>query len=167
MKKFLIFLIVLFIIVFIFYNCPNNINEHFGELRSPLPTDQAVVVNATRMTGSEFAGYPYYEPWEDIYRNPSAGYLLDDNNEGKFSFPICSKACCSPQYPPPFEIPIDEWLAKNKDKYVPSQYTCNNAWEDTGCLCLPDKQREYLESRGANKHKMGEYPIPVPVSTSV
>jgi hypothetical protein len=165
MWKLLLILLIL-VIIYIIYIQKNDEVEPFGELREPIPSDQNITVNETRMTGSEFAGYPHYEPWDDIYRNPSAGYLLDDNNEGKFSYPICSKACCSPQYPPPFEIPIDEWLAKNIDKYVPSRYTCNNSWEDTGCLCMTDKQREYLEGRGNNKHLMGEYPIPN-ISTNV
>jgi len=153
MWKILILLLIIGIIII--YN-RKDINEPFGELRDPQPADEKIVVNGTRMTGSEFIGYPHYEPWEDIYRNPTAGYLLDDNNEGKFNYPICSKACCSVQYPPPFEIQIDDWLAKNIDKYVPSQYTCNNSWQDTGCMCMTEKQRTYLESRGSNKHSLDE-----------
>lgn len=145
-----IIIIIFFIVIFFLYKT----KEPFGELLPSVPKEELINVHETRMTGSEFVGYPHYLPWEDIYRNPSAGYMLDDNNNGVFSYPICSKNCCSPQYPPPFEIPTDHWLEQNKDNYVPSAYTCNNSWEDTGCLCLPDKSRTYLESRGENKHRL-------------
>ena len=38
----------------------------------------------------------------------------------------------------------------NKDKYVPSNIMCNNAYQDSGCLCLTKEQAGFLSNRGGN-----------------
>lgn len=64
----------------------------------------------------------------------------------------CSQSCCSPQYPTPFKLNNDEDTCANKDKFVASNLMCNNEWQDTGCMCLTEKQSEFLETRGGNAY---------------
>jgi hypothetical protein len=64
----------------------------------------------------------------------------------------CSKSCCGPQYPTPFKLHNDENVCKNKDKLNSSNLMCNNEWQDVGCMCLTNKQTEFLASRGGNAY---------------
>lgn len=83
---------------------------------------------------------------------PPDSYLLDDGGNGETGLHtnICSKACCSAQYPPPFNLKHDPYICKNKDKFVPNNMMCNNSWQDSGCLCLTKKQAAHLINRGGN-----------------
>jgi hypothetical protein len=107
------------------------------------------------VSGSEFVGLPHeIEPanGDTTVANYGAVDRLDDgyNGAGGLNYNVCSKSCCGPQYPPPFALEEDEFVAKNKDKYVPNNYMCNNAWNNTGCVCMTKDQREYISSRGHN-----------------
>lgn len=79
-------------------------------------------------------------------------YFLDDGQNGEMGLhsTMCSKSCCSPQYPTPFSIPVDQMVCESGDDYIPSNYTCNNGWQDTGCLCMTKEQATFLASRGGN-----------------
>jgi hypothetical protein len=79
-----------------------------------------------------------------------ASEILDDGRggDGGLIYAPCSPSCCTPQYPPPFDIGADN--LKDKDKYVPTSYKCNNAWNNSGCLCMTRDQSEFLSSRGGN-----------------
>ena len=70
------------------------------------------------------------------------------NNSMEFN--LCSKSCCSDQYPVPFGLPTDPQVCANKDKFTPSNYMCNNAWNDSGCLCMTKKQSHYINEHGGN-----------------
>jgi hypothetical protein len=79
---------------------------------------------------------------------------LDDGNSGLMglNYNMCSKSCCSKQYPTPFTQDVDVVAESNSDNFTPSQYTCNNAWQNTGCVCMTKKQKEFLASRGNNNN---------------
>jgi len=107
------------------------------------------------VSGSEFVGLPQeIEPANGAATVANYGAVdrLDDgyNGAGGLNYNVCSKSCCGPQYPPPFALEEDEFVAKNKDKYVPNNYMCNNAWNNSGCVCMTKDQREYISSRGHN-----------------
>jgi hypothetical protein len=79
-------------------------------------------------------------------------YFLEDGGNGTLGLTsaMCSKSCCSPQYPLPFSIDSDKMLCNSEEKYISSSYTCNNGWQDTGCLCMTKEQANFLGSRGKN-----------------
>lgn len=78
--------------------------------------------------------------------------ILNDGANGNMGlgFNMCSKSCCSTQYPPPFGLPVDPLVCGSKKEYLPSIYTCNNGWQDSGCLCITKEQTAFLNSRGNN-----------------
>jgi len=83
---------------------------------------------------------------------PPGSYLLDDGRDGNSGLAVakCSKSCCSAQWPTPFNLDYDPEICANKDKYVANNLTCQNSWQDTGCLCLTEQQYDYLADRGGN-----------------
>jgi hypothetical protein len=103
------------------------------------------------VSGSEFLGVP-----DEVATAWGASYgtneNLDDGNDGVYglNYAMCSKSCCSPQYPPPFEVDKDVVVDKMKGEFVPSPYACNNAWQDSGCVCMTKNQKDFLSSRGGN-----------------
>jgi hypothetical protein len=107
------------------------------------------------VSGSEFIGLPNeIEPANGDATVPNYGAVdrLDDgyNGAGGLNYNVCSKSCCGPQYPPPFGLEEDEYVAKHKGDFVPNDYMCNNAWNNSGCVCMTKDQREYISSRGHN-----------------
>jgi len=101
----------------------------------------------TVMSGSGFldsimTSYGYHPYMDD---------QIDIGNDGmRLSNDICSKSCCSPQFPTPGDMPEDPFILANKDKFVPTGYTCNNSFNDSGCLCMTRKQGEFINRRGNN-----------------
>lgn len=89
---------------------------------------------------------------EKLEKLPENYYFLDDGSGGKMSIQhnLCSKSCCSEQYPTPFKLKYDGNVCANKNKYVPSQIMCNNAYQDSGCLCMTKDQAKFLNNRGGN-----------------
>lgn len=83
---------------------------------------------------------------------PSNYYFLDDGAGGEMSIQhnLCSKSCCSAQWPTPFKMDYDPYVCQNADKFVPSDMMCNNTFQDAGCLCLTKQQAEFLYRRGGN-----------------
>lgn len=112
--------------------------------------------NGSVMSGSKFIdnnivipawGEQYYGISETLDNND-----LSDGKGGSFTLynNICSKSCCSGQYPTPFDLPKDDFVCKNKDKFLPSNYTCNNSWQDAGCICITKDQASFIYNRGLN-----------------
>lgn len=103
------------------------------------------------VSGSEFLGVP-----DEVATAWGASYgtneKLDDGNNGIYglNYAMCSKSCCSTQYPPPFPLDKDVVIDKIKSEFVPSSYNCNNAWQDSGCVCMTKNQKDFLSSRGGN-----------------
>jgi hypothetical protein len=92
-------------------------------------------------------------PWYQAYTgNLKNYYLLDDGAGGSagLQFNMCSKSCCSEQYPLPFKMPVDSAVCASKSEFVPNNYMCNNAWQDTGCVCMTKDQANFIGSRGGN-----------------
>jgi hypothetical protein len=107
---------------------------------------------ASAISKSEFIGMPnvILPPWglsEGAYVD-----ALDDGDMGNagLHYNLCSKSCCAPQFPPPFGMEGDELTEKHKGEFVESSYMCNNAWQDSGCMCMTKKQSEFMASRGGN-----------------
>lgn len=71
-----------------------------------------------------------------------------ETNTMKFNF--CSSSCCSAQYPTPHVFNTDVDVNQYKDSFVSTSHTCNNAWQNGGCLCMTNEQSEFLASRGGN-----------------
>jgi hypothetical protein len=103
---------------------------------------------------------PGFEKGEvsDLYKEsdsnsiPSNYYFLDDGAGGEMSIQhnLCSKSCCSEQWPTPFKRKYDPYVCQNKDKFVASNLFCTNSFQDSGCLCLTKKQSQFIYNRGAN-----------------
>lgn len=83
---------------------------------------------------------------------PDNLYFLDDGANGEMGLHnnLCSKSCCSDQYPTPFKLNPDKSVCENKGEFVPNNIMCNNAYQDSGCLCLTKKQAKFLGNRGGN-----------------
>lgn len=83
---------------------------------------------------------------------PSNYYFLDDGQNGAMSIQhnLCSKSCCSAQWPTPFKLKHDSYVCGNKQQYVPSKLMCNNSFQDSGCLCLTKDQAQFIYNRGSN-----------------
>jgi hypothetical protein len=156
MKLVLIVLGIVFVVLIASY--AKKYSENFTTTNSPeiqdinqndVPIKPLIYDRHTGLatSASQFIGLPdeIIPPWgSTIGKNENDNLLMGlDNN-------MCSKSCCSQQYPPPFAMETDELVCKNKDKFVSSNYTCNNAWQDVGCVCMTDNQRNFLAHRGGN-----------------
>ena len=99
-----------------------------------------------------------YSPWANVYMNDDGdnSFMIDlgdgsenkDGGSGRFS--ERSPACCSAQYPIPFQVKINDKVMKNKDEYVPNPYMGNNNWENAGCTCMTRENAIKLAKRGYN-----------------
>lgn len=77
--------------------------------------------------------------------------IMDDMVD--MNYALCSKSCCSPQYPTGIPIKPDKYVEeaiKSGKKFVPTSYTCQNNWEDSGCMCMTEKDALFLNRRGMN-----------------
>lgn len=83
---------------------------------------------------------------------PANYYYLDDGAGGEMSIQnnLCSKSCCSEQWPTPFKMKYDPYVCQNKSEFVPSNTFCSNSFQDAGCLCLSKKQNQFIYNRGGN-----------------
>ena len=91
---------------------------------------------------------------EDMDSVPASICLIDNNNklrELDVSNNMCSVSCCGgTQYPTPFSVDYSPYICDNKDKFVSSNYMCNDKFNNAGCLCLTKEQNNFLRSRGGN-----------------
>lgn len=156
--KTIVFLILVgAVTLYLFYPDALKINESFTGEEKKLPSTPKIHQSELHdlIGDSQFVGLPdeLIPPWESELKG--YGKIDDDwmeNLDGNsgLGFNMCSKSCCSPQYPPPFHVPVDPLVCNSKDEFVPSSYTCNNGWQDSGCLCMTKKQSKFLGSRGGN-----------------
>jgi hypothetical protein len=161
---FVLFLIIVFVYIKLNYVNYSGSAEHFDnnqELNKSasnnIPVLDTVPV-ANPDTGTILDG-PGFElgyvqgTTEDIPNTiPGNYYFLDDGANGEMSIQhnMCSKSCCSEQWPTPFKMDYDPYVCQNKDKYVPSNIFCNNAFQSSGCMCLTKDQASFLYNRGGN-----------------
>jgi hypothetical protein len=94
---------------------------------------------------------------EDYY--PKDSGLLFNNNK-------CNKSCCNQLWPVPFDTDHDETCNNNGEKYVPSNYMCQGE-HGAGCVCVTEKEADYLDSRGLNKSQGPHVIFPYPENNEV
>jgi hypothetical protein len=91
-------------------------------------------------------------PWSANTNSYGEMDILDDGENGNIGlhFNMCSPSCCSPQYPPPFPLPVDPMICMSEQEFVPSSYSCRNEAQNAGCMCMTKEQSTFLGSRGGN-----------------
>lgn len=148
-RNFLLIVIAVIIVVWVIYPIWSDCEPFESTPPQPLhyEDDKKIATSA-----SQFVGMPdvILPPWGEINDKYGAADMIGDMLG--IENPICSKACCAPQYPPPFAMPVDELTCNSKEEYVGTGYMCNNSWQNSGCLCLTKKQSDFLLSRGGNTH---------------
>lgn len=162
--KYLLLLVVLIIITcLLIFQCGKKFYESFDtqekrELDIPIAPMLYDRQTGEVMASHEFIALPdeILPPWGGRkYKNAKYGVVdgLDDGANGDMSMAknMCSKSCCSQQWPVPFPLEKDAMVEKLKDKFVPNGYSCNNAWQDSGCLCMTKDQRDFLDNHGNNQ----------------
>lgn len=135
---FFVFLIVLLLVCYLY---------EFNNSYEIIETTEGFDQNISNINSNEEANKPIK------INNASYGdnYFIDIGEIGNsLTNAMCSKSCCSPQYPVPFSLPTDKMVCDSNEKYVPSGITCNNGWQDTGCLCMTEEQSIFLATRGQN-----------------
>lgn len=95
---------------------------------------------------------PLNDPLVGNFNQLQADNLLDDGANGLMGVQnnLCSRSCCGVQFPPPFNMKEDPFIAANRDKFAPSNYFCNNVYQDAGCLCVTKDQDSFFDMRGGN-----------------
>lgn len=136
----------------------NTMPVDYDELNKDIDLIQPPLYDAytqTVQTGSLFIPQP------EIIGTQGELEVLEPNKQGDLTevgglgdktmnFNLCSPACCSDQWPVPFKTPVDKMTCESKDDFVPSNYFCNNGWQDSGCLCMKKDQSEFINTRGNN-----------------
>lgn len=91
-------------------------------------------------------------PWSRNTGNYGEADILDDGANGMLglNFNLCSKNCCSSQYPPSFSLNPSDFVLMSGKEFIPTSYKCSNSWEDAGCLCMTPEQGLFLNRRGGN-----------------
>lgn len=109
-------------------------------------------VTRSIMTGSQFMENtglvtpPWVAPaWDPDAYGPSSKAEIDPadyDNDPRMLYNKCSLSCCSPQYPTPFQGDADPFVCDKdgNNKYLASNYICQNNTGGTGCLCMTPKQ---------------------------
>jgi hypothetical protein len=91
-------------------------------------------------------------PWSANTGDYGATDILNDGGNGNLglNFSMCSKSCCSSQYPPPFSVSPDNYVLMSDKEFLPTPYTCNNGFQDSGCACVTREQSDFMRHRGNN-----------------
>lgn len=164
-KDLLLLIIVVIIVLCIFYpsmfKCKKPTAENFETFLDQSLLDKQDVQNprvfqeqmTAEVDNTPLVGLPseFMTAWDGGLKYADFDYLNDgmSGNAG-MGFNLCSKSCCSPQYPPPFGTAPDNLVCNSKDKFVATSYTCNNGWQDSGCLCATEEQAKFMVTRGGN-----------------
>ncbi len=155
-------LILLAVVVILLYNIVFPMfSEGFSGDSSPMPVAQDgynpnlyAPVLSDAIVQSPFPSLPdkVVYPWDHNTGNYGKvdGILGGENGLAGFNYNLCSPSCCSPQFPTPFASGVDSMVCASEDQFVPTSYTCNNAWQNSGCLCMTENQARLLTTRGGN-----------------
>lgn len=137
-------IIIILVVLIIYFLIPKNEyftnKEGFGAppfeiervYEDPLIIpDYTNLENGTIMSGTNFIPQNEVVPaWGEQYGVAETldNNELSDGQGGSYTLNnnICSKSCCSNQYPTPFALPYDSFICNNKDELLPSNYVCNN-----------------------------------------
>ncbi len=142
-------LIVAVLIIYLFPIVGENFDSHITTSTYD-PETQSI------QSGHLFIPQPIYISAQGEYISATKDSEMKDATEAGVMIPgnygidsdICSKSCCNNQWPLPFKIPIEESVCNSKQDFFPSNITCNNSYDDAGCLCMTKKQKDILENRG-------------------
>jgi hypothetical protein len=153
-KRLILILVVIAFVLFNLYSSTRCSREGFSE-ETPVVAQESqqivpVAINNdthTLMSGSQFIQQDDIIPAWGEYDDADVGEGVDDLG---LRYSMCSKSCCSNQYPTPFDVPTNEMVCNSDAEFVPNNMTCNNSMEDSGCLCLTKKQLGFLANRGGN-----------------
>jgi len=151
----IIYILLLFIIIIIFLSF--NKRETFSNNDYCVDIPYIDKEKGIIMTNDTFSLPETIDPaWGESYGENSLpkidnSYFLDDGADGKLGLlnNMCSPLCCE-QQPLPFKLKYDESVFLNKNKFVPSNYFCRNAYQGAGCMCMTKEQKEFLINRGGN-----------------
>ena len=139
--------VVVLAIIYMLLNSPERFDTVKGtnEVKIPAIYDDT---SRTLMSGSQFLGIPpeVATAWGSAYGDKTE--TNDPHKDIDFNTVPCSRSCCSPQYPPPFDLPVNDGV--DGSKYQPNNMFCNNNLENSACLCLTPSQSDWLASRGNN-----------------
>lgn len=119
-KNLLIIVVVIVVVIILFAIAqPTQVSsvENFGNYGYPLESNQSYLLNN------------------------------DQLREGSLLNAKCSRDCCRPQWPTPFDSTHHQEI--NKDNYILNQYMCNSQGGN-GCVCLDKPTANFLYSRGNN-----------------
>lgn len=114
------------------FNAEENVAE---KIDMPKPEIDVAVGSVVDGPGFEKGGVDGVGQ-EILSTIPSNYYFLDDGADGAVSVQhnLCSKSCCSAQWPTPFKQKYDPYVCSNKSEYVSSQLFCNNSFQDSGLI---------------------------------
>jgi len=77
----------------------------------------------------------------------------DDKNLVKIDKEKCSRNCCGiTQWPVPSEMVNNSIPQDEMKNYIPSNFSCNFG-DASGCVCLTQKDSDYLNNHGNNLNK--------------
>ena len=156
------FFMIVIAIIFLIWIIKYSYDEKFeicdkDGCRSPTQFMEGTGLVAAQPPSNMIKAYDVQNPMEYYYNGSASGNSveidkLDDGVEGDAGllYAPCSQSCCTPQYPLPFKLETDDFLCKNRNKFVPTSYKCNNAWQNSGCVCMTKEQSDFLGSRGGN-----------------
>lgn len=139
-----------------FSNVGCRVKNQYGSTQQPNPENPLQLYDPALFKATAGSTLQGLLP-QKIY--PAGGITSDDDDcnyeksditDSALGYNLCSPSCCAPQYPPPFDVGVDPTMAGTDGKFVHTSYLCNNAWQDSGCVCMTKKQGEFLSSRGGN-----------------
>lgn len=168
----IIFLVIVVVVILILVG-PNTKTEGFNEdvrvvenepisfkqtdiplIDLPHNVQEKDLISGIIEAGTEYIPQKdFYTPWGSLVdlTDKKANSTSDDSAiVNGLNYNQCSMACCSAQWPVPFKVPVDESIEAHADDFVPTNYYCNNGWQNSGCVCMTKEQSQFLDSRGHN-----------------
>jgi hypothetical protein len=145
----IIIFIIIIVIIFFFSNKERYTNSTM-EVNSKYQKSPKMVYDTTTLMDQDYIPPTIiYPPWS---ANPSSFNKLsgEDSTYMMTHYNQVSKACCSPQFPVPFALDSDVNILNQKKDFALSPYFGNNASQNSGCLCITNKQKDFLVNRGGN-----------------
>jgi len=154
MEDCLIWILVIVLIITLCYifnindtNDTNDTNDYFdGDVTSD-NGDEKLDTNYLKYY-EKVTGLISAQPRHNIvkpYYEPTYNKKMDDAMD--FSLNLCSPNCCKSQSPSGF---VGDLYTYDNNKFVSSNYSCNNSFQNSGCLCMTKNQASLLGSRGNN-----------------
>lgn len=154
-------LIIVIVLIVIFVLFLNSNKEKLENVKSVNPAPSELIYNPKmfqpdvnkQVKDNNYIQLPEFSnaPWKENVKDYGLTDALSPVDMG-LNFNMCSKSCCSQQYPPPFSVTPDDFVLMSNKDFVPTSYSCNNGWQDSGCLCMTKEQALFLNRRGNNAY---------------